>query len=71
LEKEEKKDLDPYQEYDTLYKKYDETVKEKEDAARELQRLRDSQKLRADALEASGVASKAAGKPVAKAPSGY
>jgi hypothetical protein len=54
-----------------LYKKYDETVKEKEDAARELQRLRDSQKLRADALEASGVASKAAGKPVAKAPSGY
>jgi hypothetical protein len=54
-----------------LYKKYDETVREKDDAARELQRLKDSQKLRADALEASGVASKVPGKPVAKASSGY
>ena len=54
-----------------MYTKYEETVKDKEDAARELQRLKDSQKLRADALEASGVASKAAGKPVAKAPSGF
>ena len=54
-----------------MYKKYDETVKSKDDAARELQRLKDSQKLRADVLEANGVASKAAGKPVAKAPSGY
>jgi hypothetical protein len=38
----EVKEQDPYEEYDTLYKKYEQAVKEKEDATRELQRLKDA-----------------------------
>ena len=45
-QKMENKEADPYQEYDTLFKQYNEAVKDKDDAARELQRLKDAQKLR-------------------------
>jgi hypothetical protein len=32
----DKKEVDPYEEYDALYKKYDQAAKEKDEAAREL-----------------------------------
>jgi len=39
-----------------LFKSYNDVVKDKDDASRELQRLKDAQKLRQDALQASGIA---------------
>lgn len=65
------REVDPYQEYDSLYKKYDQAAREKDEAARELQRLKDAQKLRSDAMEATGLNAKGAAKVAAKAPSGY
>ncbi len=54
-----------------MFKSYNDVVKDKDDASRELQRLKDAQKLRQDALQASGIAPGSAAKPKPKSPSGY
>ena len=35
----ESKEQDPYEDYDKLYKRFDQAVKERDEAARELQRI--------------------------------
>lgn len=41
---------DPYEEYDLLYKRYEIAIKEKDERQRELQRLRDSRRIKEEAF---------------------